>query len=283
MLPFGQVRKFSLLNDYSLDAPLIAIAWQFVIERSISCDLSVYHYFILGISVWLAYSADRFSEPMLPKLGRARRHEIFKRHKSAFYSFWFAGFLIILSCAINYLEVECFLYGLTLFALCFLNFILCRFEARFGFASSCTKEFRTACILSLGCLFFPFYETDLGFQELLCCWLILFCLFLINCLCVSKWEWFEDESRNRLSWLQKRPECLKKLAMGKYPFAVVVVILFLMDGLDINLFMHALSVTSFVLFLDFFSSDEQGKREAIDLGYWIIPLTLIGIEDVLGL
>ena len=71
--------------------------------------------------------------------------------------------------------------------------------------------------------------------------------------------------------------------MGKYPFAVVVVILFLMDFLDITLFIHALPVTSFVLFLDFFSSDEQGKREAIDLGYWIIPLTLIGIEDVLGL
>ena len=282
MLPFGQVRKVSLLNDYSLDAPLIAIAWQFVIARFISTDLGIYHYLILGISVWLAYSADRFSEPKLPRLARARRHEIFKRHKLAFYSFWFAGFLIVLSCAINYLEVECFLYGLALFALCLLNFILCRFEDSLGFASSCTKEFRTACILSLGCLFFPYYETDLGFQELLWCWLILFCLFLINCLCVSKWEWFEDERRNRLSWLQKRPAFLNTLAMGKYPFAVVVVILFLMDGLEINLFMHALSVTSFVIFLDLFSSDEQDKRELIDLGYWVIPLLLIGIEDVFG-
>ena len=70
--------------------------------------------------------------------------------------------------------------------------------------------------------------------------------------------------------------------MGKYPFAVVVVILFLMDGLEINLFMHALSVTSFVIFLDLFSSDEQDKRELIDLGYWVIPLLLIGIEDVFG-
>ena len=272
-----------MLNDYSLDAPLIAIAWQFVIARSISSDLSVCHYLILGISVWLAYSADRFSEPNLPLSRRARRYEIFKHHKSAFVLCWSSSLLLVFYCAARYLEVHCILLGLPLFALCLGNFILCRREARFGFASSCTKEFRTACILSLGCLFFPFYESALGFQELLWCWVLPFCLFLINCLSVSKWEWFEDKKRNRLSWLQKRPGCLKTLVMGKYPFAVVVGILLLIHGLEINLFMHALCVTSFVIFLDFFLSDEQDKREAIDLGYWIIPLTLIGIEDVLGL
>ena len=283
MLPIGQVRKASLLNHYSMDAPLIAMVWQLVIARCISIDLSLYHYLILGISVWLAYSADRFSEPSLPLSRRARRYEIFKHHKTVFILCWSSSLLLVFYCAARYLEAHCILLGLPLFALCLGNFILCRREARFGFASSWTKEFRTACILLLGCLFFPFYETDLGFQELSWCWVLPFCLFLINCLSVSKWEWVEDEKRNRLSWLQMRPGYLKALSMGKYPFAVIVGILLLVDGFEINLFMHALCVTTFVIFLDFFLPDDQDKREAIDLGYWIIPLALIGIEDALGL
>ena len=280
MLPVCQVRKTSFLNHYSLDAPLIAMMWQLVIARCISTDLKMHHYLILGISVWLAYSADRFSEPSLPLSRRAWRYEIFKHHKTVFIIGWSSSFLLVFYCAARYLEAHCILLGLPLAALCLGNFILCRREARFGFASSWTKEFRTACIFSLGCLFFPFYETDLGFQELSWCWVLTFCLFLINCVSVSKWEWFEDEKRNRLSWLQMRPGYLKALAMGKYPFAMFVGTLLLMNGLEINLFMHALCVTIFVIFLDFYLSDDQYKREAIDLGYWIIPLALIGIEDV---
>ena len=81
------VRTVSLLNVFSLDAPLIAIVWQFVISKSISVELSPHHHLILGLSVWLAYSADRFSEPHAHDLPKAKRHEIFSRHKLAFSSF----------------------------------------------------------------------------------------------------------------------------------------------------------------------------------------------------
>ena len=66
------VRTVSLLNVFSLDAPLIAIVWQFVISKSISVELSPHHHLILGLSVWLAYSADRFSEPHAHDLPKAK-------------------------------------------------------------------------------------------------------------------------------------------------------------------------------------------------------------------
>ena len=274
------VHTVSLLNVFSLDAPLIAIVWQFVISKSISLELSPHHHLILGLSVWLAYSADRFSEPHSHDLPKAKRHEIFSRHKLAFSSLWFASFIIVLCCSVRYLEVDCILLGLPLFALCMGNFILCRFESRYGFASKCAKEFRTASIFSLGCVFFPFYETPLEGRELLSYWLVPFVLFLINCLCVSQWEWREDEKRENLSWLQKRPEFLRTLIWAKYPCVVLCGLIACRYGMAGNLFMHAFCILSSVILIDRLLAGNQGKREVIDWIYWLLPLTLLGMENV---
>ncbi len=170
-----------------------------------------------------------------------------------------------------------------LLALSLGNFFLCRFETRFGFASRCSKELRTALILSLGCLFFPAYESSRAWGELSLCWILLFVLFFINCISVSKWEWFKDEKRGSLSCLQKKPEFLKALAMGKYPFALITLIVILINGAEPNLILHALWITLFVISLDFFLMDEEDKRGMIDLGYWIVPLALLGTEYVYGI
>lgn len=282
MLPFDQgFRKVSLLNDYSLDAPLVAIVWQFVLARWISADLGFYHHFILGVSVWLAYSADRFSEPNQPTLGKARRHAIFRHHQFAFLCLWATTFLGVLGCSLRYLDVDYLLCGLPLFALCVGNFLLCRMESRLGFASKCSKEFRTAFIFSLGCILFPFSESSLGFAEFAWFWLVSFSLFLINCVCVSEWEWSEDKKRGCLSWLQSKPVLLKNLSKGKYAFALLAGVGLLIDGLDRSLLTYALCVSAFVILIDSFLSDNQEKREAIDLGYWVLPLALVGFEYVL--
>lgn len=246
-------------------------------------ELNAYHHLILGLCVWLSYSADRFSEPSLPSLRSARRYEIFKNHKMAYLICWSSCLLFAVCCSVKYLETNCILCGVPLFALTLGNFLLCRFETRFGFASPCTKEFRTAFILSLGCLFFPAYESSRAFGELSLCWILLFGLFFINCISVSKWEWFKDEKRGNLSSLQKKPEFLKVLAIGKYPFALIILIVIQRNGAEPNLSIHVLWVTLFVISLDFFLSDEEDKRGMIDLGYWVLPLTLLGAEYVHGI
>jgi hypothetical protein len=249
----------------------------------VSAELNAYHHLILGLCVWLSYSADRFSEPSLPSSRSARRYEIFKNHKTTFLICWSLSLLFAICCSVKYLEINCILYGIPLFAISLGNFFLCRVETLFGFASPCTKEFRTAFILSLGCLFFPAYESSRAWGELSLCWILLFILFFINCISVSKWEWFKDEKRGSLSCLQKKPEFLKALAIGKYPFALIILIVILRNGAEPNLSMHVLSVTLFVISLDFFLLDEEDKRGVIDLGYWILPLTLLGAEYVCGI
>jgi hypothetical protein len=196
---------------------------------------------------------------------------------------WSSSLLFAVCCSAKYLETNCILCGVPLFALSLGNFFLCQCESRFGFASPCTKEFRTAFILSLGCLFFPAYESSRDWGELSLCGILLFGLFFINCISVSKWEWFKDEKRGSLSSLQKKPEFLKTLAIGKYPFALILLIFILKNGAEPNLSIHVLWVTLFVISLDFFLSDEQDKRGVIDLGYWILPFILLGTEYVHGI
>ena len=156
-------------------------------------------------------------------------------------------------------------------------------ESRLGFASKCSKELRTALIFSLGCILFPFQESSLGFAEFAWFWMVSFSLFLINCISVSEWEWSEDEKRGCLSWLQSKPVLLKNLTRGKYAFALLVGLSLLIDGMESGLLTFALCVSTFVILIDSFLSDNQEKREAIDLGYWVLPLALVGFEYVLGI
>ena len=276
-------RWFSTLNDYSLDAPLIAISWQIVLARDFSVDLSVFHHLILGVSVWLSYGADRFCEPNLPNGRGARRHEVFKDHAGTFFLCWSTSLLAIVCCSLAHLELRCILFGLCLTILCLVNFALCRSEARLGFASPCAKEIRTAGILSLGCCFFPAYETTIGLDQVACHWAVLFSLFLVNCLAVSRWDWPEDEKRGRLSFFQQSPKMLGLSVWVKYSLAVLFGLVILARGVEANLWMHALWACVFVISLDFLPLEEQHKREAIDLGYWILPLCLIGLGNVVGI
>ena len=51
--------------------------------------------------------------------------------------------------------------------------------------------------------------------------------------------------------------------------------------LEIFLLIHALTILAFVLWLEEISFlAEDDKRKAIDLGYWILPLFLLGLQYV---
>ena len=51
------------IHQHSLDAPLVAIAWKTFISLGLNNEYFFGETLILGIGVWLAYSADRFVEP----------------------------------------------------------------------------------------------------------------------------------------------------------------------------------------------------------------------------
>lgn len=58
----GRPHWWQWLTVLSLDAPLVAVAWQAALARAMRLPLRTHHVFILGAAVWLAYAADRWIE-----------------------------------------------------------------------------------------------------------------------------------------------------------------------------------------------------------------------------
>jgi hypothetical protein len=73
----------------SLDAPVVALVWQALIARSAGVALGLPERLVLGCSVWLSYSADRWIE------GFRLRAEQIQTHRHRFYIRWRWEILII--------------------------------------------------------------------------------------------------------------------------------------------------------------------------------------------
>jgi len=274
--------QVAVLNDLSLDAPLVAIVWQVVIAQSLSVTLEAHHHLILGVSVWLSYGADRFSEPRQSVAMSSRRHEIFKKHKVSFLFIWVSLLLFALSLSFAVLPLDCFFWGIPLFVLSVANLVLCLRESHSGIPSPIFKELRTAGIFALGCFFFPAYESSPEAAKSSMTIVVLFYLLFINCLSVSRWELAKDDRRGSLSFLQRTPKLLTAFSQTKY-FVALALVLVLATGMNIFLetflLAHALTIVVFVLLLDEISFlDEDNKRKAIDQGYWILPLLLLSLD-----
>ena len=255
-----------------------------VIAKSLLASLEFHHHLILGISVWLSYSADRFFEPSQLTATNSRRHEIFKIHKIAFIFIWFFLLFLAVFVSLIFLPIDCFLWGIPLVVMSVSNLVLCLRESCTGMPSPVFKELRTAAIFALGCFFFPAYESFQDVSKSSMTLAVVFYLLFINCLSTSRWELVNDERSGSLSFLQRSPRLLAVLS-GTTFFAVLILAVVLVFGLgmylEIFLLIHALTILAFVLWLEEISFlAEDDKRKAIDLGYWILPLFLLGLQYV---
>ncbi len=67
----------------SLDAPAVALVWQEELARAGLSQVQWYHRFLLAVSVWLIYAADRWIEGLRlhPGQVRTRRHWFYIHHR----------------------------------------------------------------------------------------------------------------------------------------------------------------------------------------------------------
>jgi 4-hydroxybenzoate polyprenyltransferase len=74
----------------SLDAPAVAVLWQGLIARSASVGSGAPERIVLGASVWLAYSADRWIEGWRIEPGRilTHRHRFYQNGRWPILSVW---------------------------------------------------------------------------------------------------------------------------------------------------------------------------------------------------
>ena len=86
----GKPRWWQWPTILAFDAPAVALAWQFMLARVAGVALGPHQVVLLGISVWLAYAADRWIEGwrLSLKTVRTQRHYFFLRWRWPIFAIW---------------------------------------------------------------------------------------------------------------------------------------------------------------------------------------------------
>lgn len=168
----------------SLDVPLIAVVWQLLLSRSLGATLVWPHSALLGVAVWLIYSADRWLDGLeLGHHARTERHRFYVRHRHAVLRVWSGvGAAALVGGATVLTRPELLATGLLG------GLMLGYFAGRHASDPAAhPKELHIAFIFALGVVFLP----SLNGAPLLplATFALLFAvLIFLNCTLIARWE-----------------------------------------------------------------------------------------------
>jgi hypothetical protein len=173
----------------SLDATLVAIVWQRVFAGAAGLSLHWSQVFVLGSSVWLAYTADRWIEGwrLDPEAVLTQRHYFAVHWRWAQMSLWLLVFAADLAIALIHLSAREFEAGLLLLGPVLLYLLSHQLLHR-NHPWRLPKEICVALLLSGGVLVFVLPDLPViplrlwilaGHFTLLC---------FANCILISVWE-----------------------------------------------------------------------------------------------
>lgn len=184
----------------SLDAPAVAIAWQCLLANVAAVTLSGYHVGLLGLSVWLAYSADRWIEGWRLTLQtvRTQRHYFFLRWRWPAFAVWIAVLVFGLGLALHRLTPREWVASLGLLAPT-LVYLLSHQLLHRDHPWRVPKEVCVAVIIALGSALYPAALAADGLLRLAGPVMLLLLLALANCLLISDWERAVDTQHGQTS------------------------------------------------------------------------------------
>jgi len=184
----------------SLDATSVSIVWQGWFARGLQVPLHGAERFVLGASVWLAYTADRWIEALRfsPEQLQTQRHRFAARWRWTIFSAWLIVLAADLIIAFTRLSEREIAFG----------FILLAAVAAYLFSHQLyhrhqpwrlPKELCVALLITAGALLFPIANPTAVLPVL---WLTVphfIVLCFINCLLISRWEREVDVAQGQQS------------------------------------------------------------------------------------
>ena len=261
-----QLLFFRKFNIFGLDAPLVAVLWHELIECEFKLQINPEFKIILFLSVWLAYSADRYLDDnnIFLKKKLQARHLIFKNKPFEFYFIWIILFTTAAALTVIYFKRLEIYISLILLILVILNQVISIFESK-KLNKNILKPFRTSIILTIGCFIYPIlhlkhYDYSFIYFPILLC-----IVFLGNCMAVNKLKSAHYDTSH------------SPILINKY---IIIIFLFVLLGLcllGLTPFAIAafLSVSSIPLI--FFKSkiSYDDRRVILDQIFWVIPLIVL--------
>ncbi len=212
------------LNLLCLDAPLVAVAWQWLFARSFGAHLDWSLRVLLFLTAWLIYLGDRFADTIrLPALApRSERHRFCQEHMVGWWIAIVVIFVLDSALALRSLDLQMLLLGATLALVCtvylFLNHLL---GGRWRPIPM--KEKAVGVLFTAGTTLAVVGELP-GLTISFAGAVVLFAILCtLNCLCIASWERELDAAQGKTSLLTGWPAVARVLRpLG---FAIVMVAL----------------------------------------------------------
>ncbi|OUW15922.1 MAG: hypothetical protein CBD18_07960 [Opitutales bacterium TMED158] len=172
------------LTTLSLDAPIVAIAWQHAIAHEFELGIQWHHRVLVFASVWLGYSADRWLDAWRHTANISFRHRFHGEHRWRLLAFWILLLALSIAIATQLLTDAELASGLFLVAASIIATAIIQ-GIRLKAFQSLMKSMLTAILLTGSILLFarPPHQSDL-----LATVLLLGSLFSTNCCLIHFWD-----------------------------------------------------------------------------------------------
>lgn len=220
------IRPWHWLTILSCDAPIVTLVWQDFLARLTQVELGAAHRAVLGLSVWLAYMADRWLDGrQLPVGGTGTaRHAFAQRFTRPIAVVWLLVLLGTVLLSLRALARDEIIAGLALTAAVAGYLAACQLRPpreRFGGL----KELLVAALVTAGAALFVLVRSPLItiVHGLALVSLLLLCL--LNCAAVSCWERTVDRRQGQPSLAERfglEPKHLQPFAVGLLAIACIL-------------------------------------------------------------
>lgn len=199
--PSSRPRWWQWPTVLSLDAPAVALAWQALVAEQVGVRLGAAPRLVLGASVWLAYSVDRWIEGwrLHPAQVQTQRHAFYQRQRWPLAVLWVGLLGVDLGVACGGLERVQFWAGACVLPLVGAYLFSHQFIHRHH-PGRLPKEICVAGLLAVGIGVFILPLLPPGHGGRLTWPLALFALLAFaNCALISAWEHGVDRAQGQTS------------------------------------------------------------------------------------
>jgi len=180
-----------LPNVFSLDAPLVALAWQHLLAKQFEIPLALAGRLVLGLTVWAIYLIDRLLDVRDPQRAQeTARHRFYQNHRHAAFVL-LAAVLAADIVALIELRPAVFHAGLVPLAGVIAYLIVVHANPRLRLP----KEIAVALLFTAGTFVVAWARTTDPVLQLAGPALAFFCLCVLNLSTIELWESRELESR----------------------------------------------------------------------------------------
>ena len=243
-LPFPERGSWLFFNLLSLDAPCVAVAWQWLFARSLHISVRPAAVLALAVAVWLIYVADRLLDVFhAPGPLPTRRHQFHSAHLRILLILVIAAFGILLAIC-PFLRPVLIVSGGALSGIVVLYFCLIH-TLPTSARQWCPKELAVGIVFAIGTCLAPWTRVA-GSRQLIAPACLFAALCCLNCVAIEAWEWrrygrrFTSRPHPITLWLARRLTALLTF------IALIAALLFFAAGVHLLFAAIALSSVAFL-------------------------------------